>query len=66
MEEKATKQRGGYREGAGRKPKGGVGTRAVSLRVNKEHYELIVRHHNSFAEFVDRAIRERLKREGLL
>ena len=63
---KTPKPKGGKREGAGRKLKGGVGTEQISIRVNKEHLELIRLYHKSTAKFIDLAIKQRLIREGLL
>ena len=66
MEEKPTKQRGGYRDGAGRKPKGGVGSRRLSMRINKEHHKLIAAHYKSVSGFIDTAIEHELEKDGLL
>lgn len=70
-EKKTPKPMGGYREGAGRKPKGGVGTQVVSLRINREHLAIIKElvedgQYKSFAEFIDKAIKDRLRRAELI
>ncbi len=65
-EEKKPKQKGGRREGAGRKPKGAIGSQLMSFRMNKQHMALIKEHHSSLTEFIDKAVKEKLRREGLL
>lgn len=62
---------GGAREGAGRKPKDGIGTSHVGIKINKEHLELINRlveakRFASKSEFICKAVKEKLRREGLL
>jgi len=66
QEQQTPKPRGGHRDGAGRKPKDGVGSQSVSFRINREHLAIIRDNYPSFTEFVDRAIREKLKRENRL
>lgn len=65
------KKRGGARAGAGRKPKDGVGTHLMAIKLNKRHYELIKmlvenEEFASVSEFIGRAVREKLMREGLV
>lgn len=67
MEEKKTpKPRGGKREGAGRKPLDGIGTQHIALRIRKDYIALIDMHFKSRAQFINEAIRAKLRREGLL
>ena len=65
-EKKEPKPRGGFREGAGRKPKDGVGTELVHVRLNKEHAELIRLKHGNMSHFIGLAVKNQLKREGLI
>ena len=67
MEETTKKPRGGKREGSGRKLKGGVGAKRISYRINLEHLALIEQYHPdiTLSEFLDRAVKEKLRREGL-
>ena len=70
-EEKEKIQIGGARAGAGRKPKDGVGTHMITLKLNRKHYNLIkalVENEEvaSVSEFIGRAVREKLMREGLV
>jgi hypothetical protein len=68
MEEelKQPKQRGGARLGAGRKPKDGVGSIHVSVRLNKNHVRLIRENYDNPSEFISKAVKEKLRREGLI
>jgi len=65
-EQKTPKPKGGARQGAGRKPKGGVGTDRVTVRLNKEHVKLIREYYDNLSEFVYKAVRNQLRREGLI
>lgn len=68
MEEeiKTPKPKGGKREGAGRKPKDGVGTLSITVRLNKYHVLLIRNNFDSVSEFISKAVKEKLRREGLV
>ena len=65
-ENKEPKPKGGFREGAGRKPKDGVGTELVHVRLNKQHVELIRNRYENLSHFVSVAVKNQLKREGLI
>lgn len=65
-EKKETKPRGGFREGAGRKPKDGVGTQNVSVRINRNYLRVIRLNYDHLSTFIDKAIRNQLKREGII
>ena len=66
-EQKKPKPKGGKREGAGRKPKDGVGAQLVSYRINKRYLDIIKTHFNcTLSEFIDKAVKEKLRREGLV
>ena len=64
-EEKKHKPMGGFREGAGRKPKDGVGTELIHVRVNREHVR-IIREKRNLSEFICKAVKNQLIREGLI
>ena len=66
MEEEEKKPRGGAREGAGRKPLGGVGGQHITLRVRKDYLILIDTYFKSRSKFINEAIRAQLTREGLI
>lgn len=67
MEEiKTPKPKGGKREGAGRKPKDKVATKLVSVKIRKDFVELINEHFVNRSEFFQDAVKEKLKREGLI
>lgn len=65
-EQKTSKPRGGARPGAGRKPKGGVGTDYVCARLNKDHINLIREYYGNLSGFIYKAVKEKLRREGLI
>jgi hypothetical protein len=70
-EKKNRKPMGGAREGAGRKPKGGVGSQLISCRINREHLEIIKYlvekgEVKSVAEFIDKAVKDKLRRAELI
>ena len=58
-EKKEPKPRGGKREGAGRKQKGGVGTIQCGVRLRKDYVALIRDNYDSLSEFIDQAVKER-------
>ena len=64
---KTPKPKGGKREGAGRKPKDGVGTAFVGVKLNKNHVQLIHDNYDgSLSEFISKAVKNELRREGLI
>ena len=65
-EEKKPKPKGGAREGAGRPLLGGVGGQHITLRVRKDYLILIDTYFKSRSQFINEAIRAKLKREGLI
>ena len=65
-EKKTPKPKGGKREGAGRKPMDGIGGKPVGIRIRKDYLELIDTYFKSRSQFMNEAIRLKLKREGLL
>lgn len=67
MEENTPKPKGGARKGAGRKKKDGVGTEQISVRINVEHLHIIREHHpKSVSDFISKAVKDKLKRGGLI
>lgn len=65
-EKKEPKPKGGKREGAGRKPKDGVGTIFVGVKLNKKHVQIIRDNYDNLSEFISKAVKEKLRREGLV
>lgn len=65
-EEKTPKPRGGKREGAGRKPKDGIGTQNISLKIRKDFIALIDENFANRSDFIQKAIKDKLRREGLI
>lgn len=63
---KTPKPKGGKREGAGRKPKDGVGTAFVGVKLNKLHVMLIRKNFGNLSEFISKAVKNELRREGLI
>ena len=63
---KTPKPRGGRREGAGRKPKDGVGTEFVGVKLNKKHLQIIRDNYDNLSEFISKAVKNQLRREELL
>ena len=63
---KTPKPKGGRREGAGRKPKDGVGTEFVGVKLNKKHLQIIRDNYDNLSEFISKAVKNQLRREGLL
>lgn len=63
MEEKEPKPRGGYREGSGRKSKGGAeGTRHVGFRCSEKVWNILQMQDNKTA-YIEEAILEKKRRE---
>ena len=65
-EQKSPKPKGGRREGAGRKPKDGVGTEFVGVKLNKKHLQIIKENYPNVSEFISKAVKNQLRREELL
>jgi hypothetical protein len=63
---KTPKPRGGKRDGAGRKPKDGVGTEFVGVKLNKKHLQIIRDNYDNLSEFISKAVKNQLRREELL
>ena len=63
---KTPKPRGGKRDGAGRKPKDGVGTEFVGVKLNKKHLQIIKENYDNLSEFISKAVKNQLRREELL
>lgn len=69
MAEEQTKQpkpKGGYREGSGRKPKDQVATQPVTVKLRKDFIEIINRNFPNRSDFIQHAVKEKLRREGLI
>lgn len=68
-EKKEPKPRGGFREGAGRKPYDGEGhpTMMVSVKLRKDFVEIIDNCSlGSRSQFIQKAVKDKLKKEGLI
>ena len=65
-EKKEPKPKGGKREGAGRPPKDGVGTEYVGVKLNKKHVQIIKENYDNLSEFISKAVKGQLRREGLI
>ena len=63
--EEIKKQRGGKREGAGRKAVG-ISTTAMSLKLDNELYEALNKSGVNKNRFINDAVRAKLKKDGLL
>ena len=59
--EEEKKKRGGYRPNSGRKPKAEQ-TRRVTFRASQDVYEILMMQPNK-TEYIEKAIREKRKRE---
>lgn len=69
MEEEDKKQpkpHGGAREGAGRKPKDKVTTQHVTVKLRKDFLEIIHRNFPNRSDFIQQAVKEKLRRECLI
>ena len=66
MKEKEPKQKGGFREGSGRKKMGGIGTDGVTVRLRKDWLDLIDKNYVNRSQFINEAVRLKLHKEGLL
>lgn len=65
-ENKQPKPRGGFREGAGRKPKDKVSTQRCSICVPRDILEIIDGNYSNRSDFIQKAIKEKLRREMLI
>ena len=68
-EKKEHKPRGGFREGAGRKPYDGEGhpTMMVSVKLRRDFVDIIDNcADGSRSAFIQKAVKNQLKREGLI
>jgi hypothetical protein len=65
-ETKTPKPMGGARPNAGRKPKDGVGTTLIAAKLNKNHVRIIRENFDNLSEFIGKAVKEKLRRDGLL
>ena len=65
-EKKVPKPKGGAREGAGRKPKDKVATTLVGVKIRKDFVELIDKMFPNRSEFFQKAVKNELRREGLI
>lgn len=65
-EKKTPKPKGGFREGSGRKPKDGVTMQNVTCKVRKDFLQLIHENFENRSEFIQKAIKEKLRREGII
>lgn len=66
MKEEQPKPKGGFREGAGRKKMGGIGTTPINVRIRKDWLELIEKNYVNRSQFINEAVRLKLRKEGLL
>lgn len=65
-EQKTPKPKGGFREGAGRKPKDKVATQLVGVKIRKDFLEIINKNFENRSDFIQRAVKDKLRREGLI
>lgn len=65
-EQKTPKPKGGFREGAGRKPKDKVATQLVGVKLRKDFIEIINANYENRSDFIQKAVKEKLRREGLV
>lgn len=66
QELKTPKPKGGKREGAGRKPKDKVKTQRVSISIPMDIIALIDRNFPNRSDFIQHAVKEKLRRECLI
>lgn len=65
-EKKVPKPKGGVREGAGRKPKDKVATQLITVKIRKDFLEIIKRNFPNRSDFIQHAVKEKLRRECLI
>ncbi len=58
--------RGGAGRNQGRKPKDHVVTQTISIKVRKDYLEIINDHYTNRSDFIQKAIKEKLRRESLI
>lgn len=63
---KPSSGRGGFRENSGRKPKDTVASQTVTFKLRKDFLTLINENFPNRSDFIQRAVKEKLKREGLI
>ena len=63
--EETKKQRGGYREGSGRKAVG-LSTHAMSLKLDNDLYEALCSINLNKNRYINDAVRERMEKEGII
>lgn len=63
--EETKKQRGGKREGAGRKPVG-ISTHAMALKLDNDLYKALGLASLNKNRYINDAVREKMARDGLL
>ena len=63
---KTPKPKGGKREGAGRKPKDGVQVKLTTVGIRSDYLDLIALHFTNRSQFFQKAVKEKLRREGLV
>ena len=65
-EKKQPKPKGGFREGAGRKPKMGSVAKIVSVAIPQHLLDIINEHYDNRSDFIQKAIKEKLRRDELI
>ena len=60
------KPRGGFREGSGRKPKEQVPLQSVTFKLRRDYVEIINKNYPNRSDFIQRAVKEKLRRECLV
>ncbi len=63
--EEIKKQRGGKREGAGRKAVG-ISTHAMALKLDNDLYEVLSNSSQNKNRYINDAVREKMVRDGLI
>ena len=63
--EEIKKQRGGKREGAGRKAVG-ISTHALALKLDNDLYEVLSNSSQNKNRYINDAVREKMVRDGLI
>lgn len=56
--------KGGKREGAGRKPKDVVPTQFVGVKIRRDYVAIISHVSENLSDFIQKAVKEKLRREG--
>lgn len=63
--EEIKKQRGGYREGAGRKAVG-ISTHPMALKLDNDLYEVLSKTSQNKNRYINDAVREKMAKDGLI